>query len=195
MQVSEVLYDIIVAPKEGIQKFRLLRKNLLISIIIVLIGIFSQTLASLIINSPPLGYLTFFLSFGFISKFLFILSFWIFLAAMFHFLASWSGGTGKVKELFILLGIGFIPCSLLPAGAILAKALGPTGYMLYAIFYLFLLVWFVRLQILSLKEVYSIPTEKAFFIYIAPLLIAVAFGFILFLLGIGSIIFLIASNI
>ncbi len=195
MAISEILYTLIITPKDGIQKFRLFDKALLISIVTVLLAIFSQTLALSIINPPVSNYLAFSLSFGLISKFLLFSIFWMFITAIFHFFASWSKGLTKAKELFVLIGIDFFPLLLLPAVAILSKALGNFEGFVYFMLNLFLLVWVIRLQILSLKELYTLTTEKAFFIFIAPGLILLAFGTILTIIGIGSILFLINSNL
>ena len=117
------------------------------------------------------------------------------ITAIFHFLASWTKSLAKTKELFVLIGISFFPLVLLPAVAILSKALGNLEGFVYFMAILFLLVWIIRLQIISLKELYSLTTEKAFFIFIAPVLIFLVLGIVVSIIGIGSLIFLINSNL
>lgn len=196
MDITEILYEVLVTPKEGIQKLRSLNKGWLISIIIVLVSIFSQTLAGFILNPPTLGSLIVFLIFGLLAEFILVLICWMLMTAMFHFLASWTRvTTTSARELFTLLGWGFLPFTLLPAGAILARTFGSIGYSAYIIFYLIILFWLVRLQVLGIKELYMFSNEKAFLIYIAPAIILSVLGIMLLFMSVATVIFLIISNL
>ena len=196
MQITDVLYEILLTPREGMQKLRALNRSWFISLFIVLAAVFSQTLAGFILKPPDSDSLLFFLTFGLLGEFIVVVAGWMFITAIFHFLASWSRGTAtSARELFVLLGWSFLPFTLLPAGAILARAFGSIGYSVYIIFYLVILVWFVRLQVLAIKELYTLSGEKAFLVYLAPAIILSLIMLILLFASIGTIIFLIASKL
>ncbi|MFH1783511.1 MAG: YIP1 family protein [bacterium] len=195
MHLSQILYDLITNPKEGIERFRTLNNNTLIAIVTVAVVIISQGVARGVISPPRTNFITFALSFGLAGKFLFTLLFWFSVTAVFHIFASWGGGLGKARELFALLGQSSLVILILLPIAIITKILGPAGYMLFILCYLVTIGWLVSLQIRSIKAVYSSSTEKAILIYLTPALIIAALVSAAFILGIGSVAFLIASNL
>jgi hypothetical protein len=197
MEITELLYDFLVAPREGIEKLRSIHreKDWLIALLIVAVAIFSQTLANFIIKPPASNSLLFFLTFGLLGALILVVIAWMFMTALFHFVASWRESKAAARELFILLGWSFLPLTLLPAAAILSKAFGGAGYTIYIIFYLFVLGWLIRLQVLSIRELYTISGEKALLIYITPAIILSVLMVILFTVSIVLVVFLIASSI
>lgn len=194
MEIIEFLYDYILDTEQGMRKLLTMRRCLLISLIIAVAAIFAHSLATLIADTNLQKFSSLLLSIGLVTKILTFAIVWIIITSLFHFVCSWQKLDGNILYLFILLGTTLLPFVFLPSGAIIARALGLSGYFLYFLFYLFLLGWSLKLQLQALKIVYNVPLKKAFLIYLTPFITLTVLGTILSISLILLIVSLIASS-
>lgn len=194
MEIINFLYDYILDTEQGMKNLLTMRRSLLISLVIAVIAIFAHSLATLIADTNLQKFSSLLLSIGLVTKLLTFAIVWIIITSVFHFICSWQKVDGNILYLFTLLGTSLFPFVFLPSGAIIARAIGTSGYFLYFLFYLFLLGWSLKLQLQALKIVYNVSLKKAFLIYLTPLVTLTVLGTALTISLILLIVSLIASS-
>lgn len=181
----EIIYDFLTQPKIAIAKIKVERPWLL-SFLVVTFALFTQTVSVLQFFMLGAKFTFFSLSIFFLLRLLLVYIIWFFLTALFHSLAQFLGGQGRVEELFLSLGFSFLPIFfLLPVSTLshffLVQQTFITGWQVFLFYYflnLFLFFWIFCLQILSIKEVYSLPLGRAVAVYSLPFL------FLLMIIGV-----------
>ncbi len=116
------------------------------------------------------------------------------LAAIFHLMASFCGGSGRAAPLYSLCGFALIPIWLMTPVAIMLKPLGSTKLLLLPLFGMIILVWMAALFVLGIREVHHLPWGKAVATFIAPLA-GISFALILLLILSMGILFLSARDL
>jgi hypothetical protein len=134
----------------------------------VVISLFCQSVAVLLIDNYGSQQVTSMLTVGYLAKLFAFVVFWIIMTSLFHFIASWHKTEGSINNLFILFGASLLPLVFLPAGAILSRGLGAGSQFLYIFLYLLIVIWILFLQVKSLKIIYHLQTGKAISVYIIP---------------------------
>ncbi len=170
METIEIFYDLIIDTKNNIKNLLEVKHPILISLIILFISIFCQTLGSVISKVDSVENVNILLTFGLLVKVIIHILLWIILTSIFHFMSALKKHEGNIIHFFIILGISFLPFIFLPAGAIISQVLTPNSNALYYIFYLILFFWSFRLQLQSLELTYNFSLKEAFFLYITPFL-------------------------
>jgi len=173
----EIIYDFLTQPKVAIAKIKVERPWLL-SVLVVTFAVFTQNIS--IFQFFMLGRkdILFSLSIYFLLRLVLIFIIWFFLTAVFHSLAQFFGGQGRTEELFLSFGFSFLPLFfLLPISLLsyffLVKEFLATGwrvFLFYNFLNFFLFFWILRLQIMSIKEIYGLPLRRAILVYFLPFL-------------------------
>lgn len=188
MNQTELLYDLFSDPQEGMKNYLEYGKSFLFSLAIFLMGLLSQTISSLIINGSLSQGAVPIVVFGLFTKIFIYFLFWIFLASIYHFICSYKKYDGNILNLFLLLGVSFLPYLLLPSGAIISEVITPNNNFIYYIMYIITFIWSTRLQLQSMNIVYNIPISKSLWIFFTPFLIFIIFFMLLTTFFIVSII-------
>lgn len=126
-----------------------------------------------------------------LMKFISIFFIWIIIASLWHLFAELLDGQGKASILFISLGFCFLPAILSTPLALIAEAVsGKWKLYLFAISNLFILFWIIKLQVISIREIYKISNFRALLVLTSP----ITLGLILIgIIGIASL-FTIINN-
>ncbi len=168
MERLEVLAKIITDPEQGLNELLILNKPLWFSFLTVIISLFCQSIAVLLVENYGSTQVTSMLTIGYLSKLFAFVVFWIIMTSLFHFIASWHKTEGSINNLFILFGVSLLPLIFLPAGAILSRGLGAGSHFIYLFIYMVIIIWILFLQVKSLKLIYHLQTGKAISVYIIP---------------------------
>jgi len=193
----EIIYDFLTQPKIAIAKIKAERPWLL-PFLVVTFAFFTQSLSVLQFYIKGERNILFFLGTFLLLRIFLIVIILFLLSAFFHSFAQLLGGQGRTEELFLSLGFSFSPLFfLLPAGIFL-HFLEVTQLIskIWLIFFLYnflnflLFFWILYLQILSIKEIYSLSVGQAIWVYFLPFFIFLAIGLILVTILIFSIVFL-----
>lgn len=168
MEMPEIIAEIISEPEKGFSEILLHPKPLFFSFLIVLVSLFCQSVAVLLLDNYSVAQAASLLSIGFFGKLFAFSVFWILITSLFHFIASWHKTEGNISNLFILFGASLLPLVFLPATAIITRGLGEGGHFLYLLIYMFIIIWIFSLQVKSLKVIYNLQTAKAVSVYVIP---------------------------
>lgn len=168
MAVAELIAEIIMEPEKGFGEVLSSKRPILFSLIVVIISLFCQSVAVLIVDHYTVSQVSTLLIFGYIVKLLSFSIFWIIITSLFHFIASWHKTEGSINNLFILFGVSLLPLIFLPAVAIFGRGLGSVGHFIYLLSYFGIVFWILFLQIKSLKLIYHLETGKAISVYVIP---------------------------
>ncbi|MBI5206666.1 MAG: YIP1 family protein [Candidatus Firestonebacteria bacterium] len=193
MEIYEIIRGIILDPNKGFSDVLAYKRPLLLSFIIVITSLFCQNIAVLLQMDFNIGSSGILILSYFARLFFFLIS-WIILTSLYNFIASMQNKFGNLNHLFILFGVSLLPMIFLPAAAIFSLVITKAGGILYTIFYLFILLWILYLEIKSLKMIYNIETGKAVFIYVMPFISVIIFVVISIIILFTSIVWLISSN-
>ncbi|MDD5259971.1 MAG: YIP1 family protein [bacterium] len=193
MERLGIISKIITDPEQGFNDLLLYKKPLWFSFLMVVISLFCQSVAVLLIDNYGSVQVTSMLTVGYLAKLFAFVVFWILMTSLFHFIASWHKTEGSINHLFILFGATLLPLIFLPAGAILSRGLGAGSHFLYLFIYLLIIIWILSLQVKSLKIIYHLQTGKAISVYVIPfistfflLIISLAMFIILTVILIGK---------
>ncbi|MBI5555320.1 MAG: YIP1 family protein [Elusimicrobia bacterium] len=189
METVEIVTEIISDPEKGFNELLVFKKPLWFSFLTVVISLFCQSVAVLLIENYTSAQVTSLLTFGYFAKLFAFIIFWIIMTSLFHFIASWHKTEGSLNHLFILFGASLLPLIFLPAGAILSRGLGAGSHFIYLFIYLVIIIWILFLQVKSLKIIYHLQTGKAISVYIIPFIST------FFLLVISLVMFIILTVI
>lgn len=126
-----------------------------------------------------------------LMKFISIFFIWIIIASLWHLFAELLDGQGKANILFIALGFCFLPAMLSTPLALIAESAGKWKLYLFAISNLFILFWIIRLQVISIREIYKISNFRALIVLTSP----ITLGLILIgIIGIASLLTIIDNK-
>jgi hypothetical protein len=189
MERLGIITKIITDPEQGFNDLLVSKKPLWFSFSTVIISLFCQSVAGLLIENNRSEQVTSMLTVGYVAKLFAFVVFWIIMTSLFHFIASWHKTEGSINHLFILFGASLLPLVFLPAGAILSRGLGVGSHFLYIFIYLLIVIWILFLQVKSLKIIYHLQTGKAISVYIIPFIST------FFLLVISLVMFIILTVI
>lgn len=184
----EQFYNFILKPKHNL--YGLLEKKPYGLIIGVLIFSQLSTYISDLLSNPSIGDLKIILSSGFISHLISFIIFVLISSTIIHSSARFLGGHehGKFRILLTAIGLSLFPSVLKTPSQILFGAFGENAFLLLSFSKLAILGWIIYLQVLAIKSIYLISIERSIIAYISPLL---ALTFILFLVGISTLIMII----
>ncbi len=189
METVEIITKIITDPEQGFNDLLVSKKPLRYAFFSVVISLFCQSIAVLLVENYGSVQVTNLLTFGYFAKLFAFIIFWVIMTSLFHFIASWHKTEGNINNLFILFGASLLPLIFLPAGAILSRGLGTGSHFIYLFIYLVIIIWILFLQVKSLKIIYHLQTGKAISVYIIPFIST------FFLLVISLIMFIILTFI
>lgn len=115
---------------------------------------------------------------------------WITLSACLHLVSELSGGEGRAKTLFILLGFSQLPALLILPFAFLTQAFGLSGLVFQGAVSV-LGLWSLVLYVKSIQENYRFSSVKALFLGALPIvaigLLIMGFLFVLTAFSIGHL--------
>lgn len=193
----EIVYDYLTEPKRAIEKIKL-EKPRLLSFLVVFLAVFTQSISNLQLHSFSEGYILFPLALIFLSRLILVFLAWFIFSAVLHFLAQILGGRGEVENLFLALGFSFLPFFfLLPASVLLKffSSLQVSGqiYLLYGLVNFFLFFLVIRLQLLSLREIYNLSWLQAISSFAIPFFILIL-GLAFLILTSVSTVFLVGRS-
>lgn len=189
MERLGIITKIITDPEQGFNDLLVSKKPLWFSFLTVIVSLFCQSVAVLLVENYGSTQVTSMLTVGYLAKLFAFVVFWILMTSLFHFIASWHKTEGSINHLFILFGASLLPLIFLPAGAILSRGLGVGSHFIYLFIYLIIVIWILFLQVKSLKIIYHLQTGKAISVYIIPFIST------FFLLIISLIMFIILTVI
>jgi hypothetical protein len=168
MERIGIIIKIITDPEQGFNDLLVYKKPLWFSFLTVVISLFCQSVAVLLIDNYGSQQVTSMLTVGYLAKLFAFVVFWIIMTSLFHFIASWHKTEGSINNLFILFGASLLPLIFLPAGAILSRGLGAGSHFIYILIYLLIFIWILFLQVKGLKIIYHLQTGKAISVYVIP---------------------------
>ncbi|MDI6735282.1 MAG: YIP1 family protein [bacterium] len=172
MSGLEITYYMFAKPKIGIRAFQE-RQPVGFAFLIVLLAAISTNVAGVLLTSMNLNTAKIILSFGLVSRLIFIMGIWIIGTAIIHLFAEWLDGEGKVTTLFTALGFCFLPAILSTPFVLLIQNSGSIKLLLYLLFNLIILFWMVELQIISVKEIYHVSSFRAVMVLSTPAVLCV----------------------
>ncbi len=172
MSGLETTYYIFAKPEMAIKAFQE-RQPIGFAFLIVLLATISTNVAGVLLTSMNLNTAKLILSFGLFSRLIFIIGIWIIGTAIIHLFAEWLDGEGKVTTLFTALGFCFLPAILATPFVLLIQNLGSIKLLLYLLFNLIILFWIVKLQIISVKEIYQVSSFRAVMVLSTPAILGV----------------------
>lgn len=165
----ENVYYLLVNPTacfKGLEE----KRSLSMAFFVVLLAIMSHTVGTALIGTNNLTTARMMLTIGLLTKIIGFFVIWMVMASLLHFFAECLQGKGRVSILFIGLGFSLLPASLITPLALIAQVVGGEARMvIFALSNLFILLWIVRLQITSIKEIYSLSTFRSVVVLTAPL--------------------------
>ena len=189
----ELIYQLFASP--GLAMRRASRERSLgIAFIIVILAILSNRIGWLLILPKGINQAKILLSLGLIIELMVAFGGLFLLAAIFHLMASFCGGSGRAAPLYSVCGFALIPIWLMTPLAIMLKPLGAAKLLLLPLFGMIILVWMAALFVLGIREVHHLPWGKAAATFIAPL-VGMSFALILLLILSLTILFLSARDI
>ncbi len=168
MERLAIISKIITDPEQGFNELLVSHKPLWFSFWIVIISLFFQSVAGLLIDNSDSMQVTGMLTVGYLAKLFAFVVFWVIMTSLFSSIISWFKKEGNINQLFVLFGASLLPLIFLPAGAILSKGLGASSNNIYILTYLFIAIWILTLQVKSLKIIYQLTTGKAILVYFIP---------------------------
>lgn len=141
---------------------------------IVLLATLSTSVGGVLISSASPSVAKIILSLGLLGRLIFIIGIWICATAIIHLFAEWFDGEGKASDLFITLGFCFLPAILItPFALLIQNCPTTTKLFLYLCFNLIILLWIVRLEIISIKEVYHVSCLRAIMMVSTPVALGI----------------------
>ncbi|MEW6096017.1 MAG: YIP1 family protein [bacterium] len=142
--------------------------------LVVLLATISTNVGGVLISFLNLNVAKIILSFGLLARVIFIIDIWIVGTAIIHLFAEWFDGEGKVSTLFTALGFCFLPAILTaPFALLIQNCPTPTKILLFLSFNLLILLWIVRLEIVSIREVYHVSSFRAVMVISTPVVLGI----------------------
>lgn len=168
MSGCEIIYYMLTKPAISIKGFQE-SKPVGQAFLVVLLAIISSHVGGVLISSVNLNVASIILSYGLLVRAIFIIGIWIVGTAIIHLFAEWFDGDGKVSSLFIALGFSFLPAILIcPFALLIQNYPHIIKLSLYLCFNLIILLWIVKLEIVSIKEIYHISSFRAIMVVSTP---------------------------
>ncbi|MEW6609405.1 MAG: YIP1 family protein [bacterium] len=151
---------------------------------VVLLATISSHVGGILISPVELNVAKVILTVGLLGRLIFIIGIWIVGTAIFHLFAEWFDGEGKVSSLFTALGFCFLPAILItPWSLLIQNTPHAIKFSLYLLFNLIILLWIVKLEIISIREIYQVSNFRAVMILTTPATLIILAVFILILLA------------
>jgi hypothetical protein len=173
MSGLETIYYIFTKPAIAIRDFDQTRP-VGWAFFIVLLATISTSVGGVLISTATPTTAKIILSLGLLARIIFIIGVWIIATAIIHLFAEWLDGDGKASNLFIALGFSFLPAILITPFALLIQNCSSTiKFLLYLCFNLIILLWVVRLEIISIKEVYHVSSFRAMMMLSTPITLGI----------------------
>ncbi|MFH1563609.1 MAG: Yip1 family protein [Nitrospirota bacterium] len=172
MSGLETIYYMFAKPEMSIRGF-VERRPVGFAFLVVFLSAISTNVAGVLITSMNLNVAKIILSFGLLSRLIFILGIWIIGTAIIHLFAEWLDGEGKVSTLFTSLGFCFLPAILSTPFVLLIQNSGSMKLLFYLLFNLIILFWMVKLQIISVKEIYHVSSFRAVIVLSIPAVLGI----------------------
>ncbi len=173
MSGCETIYYMLTKPVMGIKVLQE-KKPVGWAFFVVLLATVSTNVGGVLISSVNLNVANIILSFGLLARIIFIIGIWIVGTAIIHLFAEWFDGEGKVSTLFTALGFSFLPAILIcPFALLIQNYPGVIKLSLFLSFNLIILFWIVKLEIVSIKEVYQISSFRAIMVVSTPVTLGI----------------------
>ncbi len=156
----DLVYETLTSPSRALRRVTEERSFLKV-MFLVLLALLSQTVGSLFKQELNLPTVQISLTIGLLAKFITLLLIWFIGAAILHFVAEAWGGEGTSLNLFITLGVSFIPQIFIAPITILSSVFGDLEVLIYDTFWLVIFIWSIWLVLLALKETYLFSSGQA----------------------------------
>lgn len=173
MSGLEAIYYMFTKPTISIRNFQE-SKPVGWAFFIVLLAAISTNVGGVLISPTSLDIDKVVLSFGLLGRIILMVGIWVVGTAIIHLFAEWLDGEGKASILFIALGFCFLPAILVAPFALLIQNYPQTTkFLLFLSFNLIILLWIVKLEIMSIKEIYNISNFKAIMAISTPVALGI----------------------
>jgi len=194
MSGLEAIYYMFTKPAISIKCFQE-KRPVGWAFLVVLLATISTNVGGVLISPVNLNIAKIILSFGLLARLIFIIGIWIVGTAIIHLFAEWFEGEGKVSTLFTALGFCFLPAILTTPFALLIQNCGPTArFLLFLSFNLIILLWIVKLEIVSIREIYHVSNFRAVMMISTPITLGILGIISLLLIGLLMAFFIASSS-
>ena len=179
----ELFYNFILKPKHNL--YGILEKKPYGLILAILVFYQLSSYISDLLGSPSPDNLKVTLLGGFLSHLVSYVTLLVICSVVIHLSARFLGGYehGKFRILLTAFGLSLFPSILKTPFQLLFGAFGEYTLILISISKLILIIWIIYLQVMAVRSIYLISTERSIIAYISPVL---AFSFIILLVGLST---------